>query len=69
MIFAQSAGAVEYTNCTSAEESNPCNECLGYDSKQSVSEVPEMQGLWGSAEHLFITIAPRSTLAWNGSTW
>ena len=37
---ALSAGAVEYTDCTSAEELDSTNECPGYDTKQSDSEVP-----------------------------
>ena len=37
--FAQSAGAVEYTDCFS--------ECPGYDTKQSDDEVPAMLELWG----------------------
>ena len=42
--FAQSAGAVEYTDCTSAEgeDSSLPNECPGYDTKQSDGEVLEM---------------------------
>ena len=36
LCIAQSAGAVEYTDCTS-----------GYDTKQSDGEVPEVLGLWG----------------------
>ena len=33
-IFAQSAGDVEYTDCTSAEGYGPRpNECPGYDTK------------------------------------
>ena len=40
-ITAQSAGAVEYTNCISVD---PPNECLGYDAKQFDGEVPVM--LW-----------------------
>ena len=36
LLFAQSAGAVEYTN-----------KCLGYDTKQSDGEVPVMLELWG----------------------
>ena len=40
MPFAQSAGAVEYANCFSAE-------CPGYDTKQSDGEVPAMMELWG----------------------
>ena len=40
--FSQSAGAVEYTNCISAEGQDAINECLGYDTKQSDGEVPLM---------------------------
>ena len=40
LYFAQSAGAVEYTDCTS-------NECPGYDTKQSNGEVPAVLELWG----------------------
>ena len=29
-LLAQSAGAVGYTNCISAEGKDPLNECLGY---------------------------------------
>ena len=43
---AQSAGAVEYTDCTSAEEKPASNESPVYDSKQSDGEVPVMLGLW-----------------------
>ena len=43
----QSAGAVEYTDCTSAEGLDPCNECPRYDTKQTDSEVPVMWELWG----------------------
>ena len=38
--LAQSAGAVEYTDCTS-------NECPGYNDKQSHGEAPLMQNLCG----------------------
>ena len=40
MCIAQSAGAVEYTDCFSAE-------CPGYETKQSDGEVLEMLKLWG----------------------
>ena len=33
--LAQSAGAVKYTNCISAEGLDSPNECPGYDIKQS----------------------------------
>ena len=39
---AQSARAVEYTECTPAEGLDPPQECPGYDTKQSVIEVPVM---------------------------
>ena len=42
------------------------NESPGYDTKHSDGDVP---GVLGNAEHPFIAFAPRSTLAWNGSTW
>ena len=46
--FAQSAGAVEYTDCFSAEgQDSPPNECPIYDNKQSDGEVPVMLELWG----------------------
>ena len=46
-ILAQSAGAVEYTNCTSAEGVKPSsNECPGNDTKQSDGKVPVMLGVW-----------------------
>ena len=44
--LAQLAGAVEYTDCTSAEGYDPPhNECRGYDTKQSDGEVPVILGL------------------------
>ena len=47
-MIAQSAGAVEYTDCTSAGGVRPPpNECPGYDTKQSDGEVPAMLELWG----------------------
>ena len=45
--FAQSAGAVEYTDCTLAEGVRPLpNKCPGYDIEQSNGEVPVMLELW-----------------------
>ena len=38
------------------------NECPGYDTKESDGEVPLR------LEYFFIAIAPKSTLAWSGST-
>ena len=47
LCIAQLAGAVEYTDCFSAEGLDPLYECAGYDCKQSDGEVPVMQELWG----------------------
>ena len=44
---AQSAEAVEYTNCISAEGKDSPNECPGYSIKQSNREAPEVMELWG----------------------
>ena len=46
-FFAKSAGAVEYTDCFSAEGYDPSNECPGYDTKQSDSEFQAMPELLG----------------------
>ena len=43
----QSAGAVEYIDCISAERQGLPNECPGHDIKQSDSEAPVMLKLWG----------------------
>ena len=66
--LAQSAGAIEYTDCTSAQwgKTPTPNECPEYDTKWRGSSDG---GDLGNAEHSFIAIAPRSTLARNGSTW
>ena len=42
-FFAQSAGAVEYTDCFSVEGL----EDPVYDTKQSDCEIPVILGLWG----------------------
>ena len=43
VFIVQSAGAVEYSDCISAEElDTPPNECPGYDTKQSDGGVPVM---------------------------
>ena len=46
VLLAQSPGAVEYTDCFSAEGQDSPNECPGYDTKQSDSEVPIELKLW-----------------------
>ena len=55
-MFAQSAGAVEYTNHLCRGVRPPNNECPDYDTKQSDSEVPILLELWGMQ-------SPRSTQA------
>ena len=48
ILIAQSAGAVEYTDCFSAEGMTPTpNECPRYDTKQSDGEVPGVLERWG----------------------
>ena len=47
MLIAQSAEAVEYTDCTCAEGEDPHNECPRYETKQRYGEVPVMLDLWG----------------------
>ena len=46
-LVAQSAGAVEYTDCTSAKGQDPTNQCPWYPTKQSDGEVPVMLEVWG----------------------
>ena len=46
-LITQSAGTVEYSDCTSAEGQDLPNECPGYDTKQSDGEVLVMLELWG----------------------
>ena len=54
---AQLTGAVEYTDCFSAE-GYPPNECPGYDTKQSDGEVPVMLDLWGMQSTLSLPSLP-----------
>ena len=44
--MAQLAGALEYTDCISAEGQDSSNECPGYDTKQFDGEAPVMLELW-----------------------
>ena len=59
--LAQSAWAVEYTDCTSAEEYPP-NEFPRYDTKQSDGEVPPVLDLWGMRGTLSLPTLPGSLL-------
>ena len=47
LTIAQSAGAVEYTDCASAEGYDPTNECPADETKQYNGEGPVMLGPWG----------------------
>ena len=47
MFLAQSAEAVEFTDCISAEGRDFPNECPAYDTKKSDSEAPGMLELRG----------------------
>ena len=46
--MAQSAGAVEYTDCISSGGYDSSNECPRYDTKQSDGEASVMIKLWGT---------------------
>ena len=52
----QSAGAVEYTNCISAEGHDSPNECPRYNNKQSDGEVSVIFWALGNAELPLIVI-------------
>ena len=67
--LAHSAGAVEYTDCISAEGSDPPKECPRYDIKQSDGCGSSNAEALVNAEYPFIAITPRSTLARSGSNW
>ena len=60
--IAQSTGAVEYTDCTSAEMYDflSPNKCPEYDTKQSDGEVPVKLGLWGMRSTPSLPLLPGS---------
>ena len=55
---AQSTGAVECTNCISAERLDPSNECPIYDTKLSDDHSPLMQELWGMQSTFSLPLLP-----------
>ena len=67
-FFAQSAGAVEYTDCFYAEELHPLNECPVWH-KTIRWWGSSDAGALGNVEYLFIATASRSTLGRSDSTW
>ncbi len=58
LSLAQSVGAVEYTDCISAEEQNSLNECPRYDTKQSDGEATVMLELWGMRSTSLLPLLP-----------
>ena len=58
-LSVQSAGAIEYTDCISAEGQAPPPhyECPGYDTKQSDGEAP-VQELWGMGSTPSLPLLP-----------
>ena len=59
--FAQSAGAVEYTNCFSAERLPPHptpKRVSWYDTKQSNGDVPVILELWRMRSTLLLPLLP-----------
>ena len=60
-LLVQLAGAVEYTNCTSAEGyDSPPNKCPVYNTKQSDGEVPVILELWGMWSTSSLLLLPSS---------
>ena len=69
-IIAQSAGAVKYTNCTSAEGYDPQQRSVMYMTLNNLMVWgSSIAGALGNVKYSFIAIAPRSTLFQSGSTW
>ena len=62
VYLAQSAGIVEYTDCTSAKVMIPANKCRGYDTKQSDCEIPVMMELWGMQGTSSLPLLPGTLL-------
>ena len=56
--MAQSAGAVEYTDCISAEGLNSTNECPRYDTKQFDGEASVILELWGMQSTFLLLLLP-----------
>ena len=61
---AQSAGAVQYTDCITVEGQNPANEYPGYDMKQSDVVAPVMLELWGMWSSPSWLLLPGSLWLW-----
>ena len=57
-MLVQSAGAVEYTDCFSAEWVDSANECSGYDTKQYYGKARIILELWGMQSTPFLPSLP-----------
>ena len=62
--MAQSAEAVEYTDCISAEGLDSPKECPGNDTKQSDGEGSIMMELWGMRSTLLLPSFPGPLWPW-----
>ena len=60
--MAQSAGAVEYTDYTSAEGQGSPNDCSGYDTKQSNVKASVILELWGMRSNPLLLSLPDQLL-------
>ena len=67
--IAQSAEAVEYTDCTFAEGPDPTPTSVLIWHLTIWWWGSSNNGALGNTEYPFVAIAPRSTLAQRGSTW
>ena len=54
----QSAGAVEYTDCITAEGQDSPNEYPAYDTKQFEGDAPVMHELWGMQSSPLLSLIP-----------
>ena len=60
LYIVQLPGAVEYTNCTSAEGQDHSQQVSNYNSKQLDCEVPVMLELWGMQSTSLLPSLPGS---------
>ena len=67
--IAQLAGAIEYTDCHAVEGGKPPPNVSYIWPKAIWWWSSSDAGALGNVENPFITIAPRSTISWSGSTW
>ena len=81
-VQTQLAGAVEYTDCISAEGWDSLNKCPGYDITYSDGEAPVMLELWGMQRTPLLPLLPAlifklcpnkwlmlNWIVWNRTVW